>query len=74
MAPLKLAYASCKYDRIEALRSGEVQVEGIDLNVIVSSTNRAASTCGQGASAIRVLWPSAAQHSSAKCGIIGANN
>ena len=31
MAPLKLTYASCKYDRIEALRSGEVQVEGIEL-------------------------------------------
>jgi len=40
MAPLKLAYASCKYDRIEALRSGEVQVEGIDLNVIVFPSGR----------------------------------
>src|SRR5258708_7113599 len=40
MAPLKLTYASCKYDRIEALRSGEVQVEGVDLNVIVFPSGR----------------------------------
>jgi ABC-type enterochelin transport system ATPase subunit len=40
MAPLKLTYASCKYDRIEALRSGEVQVEGIDLNVIAFPSGR----------------------------------
>src|ERR1700744_4676494 len=40
MAPLKLTYASCKYDRIEALRSGGVQVEGIDLNVIVFPSGR----------------------------------
>src|ERR1700729_4002663 len=40
MAPLKLTYASCKYDRIEALRSGEVQAEGIDLNVIVFPSGR----------------------------------
>src|ERR1700690_1987533 len=40
MAALKLSYASCKYDRIEALRSGEVQVEGIDLNVIVFPSGR----------------------------------
>jgi 4,5-dihydroxyphthalate decarboxylase len=40
MAPLKLTYASCKYDRIEALRSGEVQVEGIELNVMVFPSGR----------------------------------
>src|SRR6516225_1489993 len=40
MAPLKLTYASCKYDRIEALRTGEVQVEGIDLNVLVFPSGR----------------------------------
>ena len=40
MAPLKLTYASCKYDRIEALRSGEVQVEGVDLNVIAFPSGR----------------------------------
>jgi 4,5-dihydroxyphthalate decarboxylase len=40
MAPLSLTYASCKYDRIEALRSGEVLVEGIDLNVMVFPSGR----------------------------------
>src|ERR1700691_676582 len=40
MAPLPLTYASCKYDRIEALRSGEVQVEGVALNVIVFPSGR----------------------------------
>jgi 4,5-dihydroxyphthalate decarboxylase len=40
MAPLPLTYASCKYDRIEALRSGEVQVEGIALNVMVFPSGR----------------------------------
>jgi 4,5-dihydroxyphthalate decarboxylase len=40
MARLPLTYASCKYDRIEALRSGEVQAEGIDLNVIVFPSGR----------------------------------
>jgi 4,5-dihydroxyphthalate decarboxylase len=40
MPRLSLTYASCKYDRIEALRAGEVQVEGIDLNVIVFPSGR----------------------------------
>jgi len=40
MAPLKLTYASCKYDRIEALRTGEVHVAGIDLNVMVFASGR----------------------------------
>jgi 4,5-dihydroxyphthalate decarboxylase len=40
MPRLSLTYASCKYDRIEALRSGEVQVEGIDLNVLVFPSGR----------------------------------
>jgi len=40
MTPLSLTYASCKYDRIEALRSGEVLVEGIDLNVMVFPSGR----------------------------------
>src|SRR5580693_2046200 len=40
MAPLTLTYASCKYDRIEALRAGEVRVEGIDLNVVVFPSGR----------------------------------
>ncbi len=37
---LNLTYASCKYDRIEALRSGEVRVEGIDLNLMVFPSGR----------------------------------
>jgi 4,5-dihydroxyphthalate decarboxylase len=40
MSRLKLTYASCKYDRIEALRSGEVEPEGIELNVIVFPSGR----------------------------------
>jgi 4,5-dihydroxyphthalate decarboxylase len=40
MPRLSLTYASCKYDRIEALRAGEVHVEGIDLNVIVFASGR----------------------------------
>jgi 4,5-dihydroxyphthalate decarboxylase len=40
MPRLKLTYASCKYDRVEALRSGEVEPEGIDLNVIVFPSGR----------------------------------
>jgi 4,5-dihydroxyphthalate decarboxylase len=40
MPPLRLTYASCKYDRMEALRCGEVPVEGIDLNLIVFPSGR----------------------------------
>ena len=40
MSKLALTYASCKYDRMEALRSGEVAVEGIDLNMIVFPAGR----------------------------------
>ena len=40
MSRLSLTYASCRYDRIEPLRAGEVQVEGIDLNVIVFPSGR----------------------------------
>jgi len=38
--PLNLTYASCKYDRMEALRSGEVMAEGIDLNFMVFPSGR----------------------------------
>ena len=41
---------------------------------MVFSTRRPASTAGQGSSATSVVWPSAAQHSSARCGIIGWNS
>ena len=40
MVPLSLTYASCRYDRIEPLRSGEVRAEGIDLNVMVFPSGR----------------------------------
>ncbi len=40
MSRLPLTYASCKYDRIEALRTGEVVLEGIDLNVMVFPSGR----------------------------------
>ena len=40
MPRLKLTYASCKYDRIEALRLGEVEPGGIDLNVMVFPSGR----------------------------------
>ncbi len=40
MSPLPITYASCRYDRIEPLRAGEVRLEGIDLNVIVFSSGR----------------------------------
>jgi 4,5-dihydroxyphthalate decarboxylase len=40
MSRLSLTYASCRYDRIEALRAGEVRLEGIDLNVIVFPSGR----------------------------------
>ena len=41
MPRLSLTFASCKYDRMEALRSGEVAVEGVDLNMIVLPSGRA---------------------------------
>ena len=40
MSALPLTYASCRYDRIEPLRAGEVPVEGIDLNVIIFPSGR----------------------------------
>jgi 4,5-dihydroxyphthalate decarboxylase len=40
MSRLSLTFASCKYDRMEALRSGEVEVEGVDLNMIVLPSGR----------------------------------
>jgi 4,5-dihydroxyphthalate decarboxylase len=40
MARLPLTIATCRYDRTEALRSGEVQVEGVDLNVLTLAHGR----------------------------------
>ncbi len=40
MPPVSLTYASCRYDRIEPLRAGEVAVEGVDLNFMVFPSGR----------------------------------
>ena len=40
MARLSLTFASCKYDRMEALRTGDVQADGIDLDMRVFSAGR----------------------------------
>ncbi len=40
MSRLSLTYASCRYDRIEPLRAGEVPIEGIDLNVMIFPAGR----------------------------------
>ena len=40
MAKLGLTFACCRYDRTEALREGDVTVEGIDLNCLTMSAGR----------------------------------
>src|SRR5262249_35316517 len=40
MALLRLTFASCRYDRMEALRTGDVKAEGIDLDMIVFESGR----------------------------------
>ena len=40
MARLALTFACCKYDRMEALRTGDVQPEGIDLRMSVFAAGR----------------------------------
>jgi 4,5-dihydroxyphthalate decarboxylase len=40
MARLSLTLACCRYDRTEALRSGDVQVEGVDLNLLTLAHGR----------------------------------
>src|SRR5262249_4595981 len=40
MSPLCLTFASCKYDRMEALRSGDVTADGIDLDMRVFEAGR----------------------------------
>jgi 4,5-dihydroxyphthalate decarboxylase len=40
MARLRLTFASCRYDRMEALRAGDVAVEGIDLDMRVFASGR----------------------------------
>lgn len=40
MSRLPLTLATCRYDRTEALRSGEVRIEGVDLNVLTLGHGR----------------------------------
>lgn len=40
MSRLPLTLATCRYDRTEALRSGEVRVEGVDLNLLTLGHGR----------------------------------
>lgn len=40
MSRLPITFASCRYDRMEALRNGDVQVEGVDLNMMVFPAGR----------------------------------
>ena len=40
MSRLPLTLATCRYDRTEALRSGEVRIEGIDLNLLTLGHGR----------------------------------
>jgi 4,5-dihydroxyphthalate decarboxylase len=37
---LSLTFASCRYDRLEAIRDGDVAVEGVDLNCITLKSGR----------------------------------
>jgi 4,5-dihydroxyphthalate decarboxylase len=37
---LQLSFASCRYDRMEAIRDGDVAVEGVDLNCITLKSGR----------------------------------
>jgi 4,5-dihydroxyphthalate decarboxylase len=40
MASLPLTFASCRYDRVEALRTGDVKPEGIDLKMLMFPAGR----------------------------------
>jgi 4,5-dihydroxyphthalate decarboxylase len=40
VARLRLNFAACRYDRLEALREGSVAVEGVDLNCITLRSGR----------------------------------
>jgi hypothetical protein len=68
-------------DSIEAWSASRATVTSARLRpltwtgrVTAFSTSNPRSTCGQGASATNPLPPSACQHSSARCGIIGARS
>ena len=53
---------------------GALLAVDLDRKVMVSSISSSGSSFGQGSRATSVRWPSAAQHSSARCGIIGWNS
>jgi 4,5-dihydroxyphthalate decarboxylase len=40
MARLKLTFASCRYDRMEAIREGDVVIEGVDLTCLTLKSGR----------------------------------
>ena len=40
MSRLALTFASCRYDRLEAIRDGEVTIEGVDLTCITLKSGR----------------------------------
>jgi 4,5-dihydroxyphthalate decarboxylase len=40
VSQLPLTFASCRYDRLEAIRDGDVAVEGVDLNCITLKSGR----------------------------------
>ena len=40
MSRLPLSFACCRYDRIEAIRDGDIRIEGIDLNCITLQSGR----------------------------------
>ena len=40
MSRLRLTFACCRYDRMEAIREGAVTVEGVDLTCITLKSGR----------------------------------
>src|SRR3954452_24479419 len=40
MSRLKLTFAACRYDRLEAIREGNVEVEGVDLTCLTLKAGR----------------------------------
>ena len=40
MSRLPLTFAGCRYDRLEAIRDGDVAVEGVELNCITLKSGR----------------------------------
>src|SRR4051812_12176769 len=40
MSRLKLTFAACRYDRLEAIREGNVEVEGVDLTCLTLGSGR----------------------------------